>query len=56
MMSQIYKGRLSFMDIYNLPAGTFLILYNLAIERMNSEEGKKQLEAEAVEDTLQEVM
>ena len=44
------------MELYNLPAGTFLILYSMAMERMDTEEGKKQLEAEAAADALQEVM
>ena len=55
-MSSYYKGRISYAELYNMPAGEFLVLYNIAIERNNSEEGKKQLEAEALEDTLEEVM
>ena len=44
------------MELYNMPAGHFNVLYNIAMTRNQSEEGKKQLEAEAVEDTLEEVM
>jgi len=39
-----------------MPAGEFLVLYNIANERNSSEEGKKQLEAEALEDTLEEAV
>lgn len=37
-----------------MPCAMFQVLYTIAYERMQSEEGKKQLEAEAVEDTLEE--
>ena len=44
------------MELYNLPAGHFQVLYNIAINRQNSESGKEQMEAEAMEDALEEVM
>lgn len=37
-----------------MPCSMFQILYKIAFEKQQSEEGKKQLENEAVEDTLEE--
>ena len=37
-----------------MPCSMFQILYQIAFEKQKSEEGKKQLEGEAIEDTLEE--
>ena len=51
-----YRGRLTFYDIYNMPAGMFQVLYKLAIDKNASEEGKKENQAIALEEELQGVM
>lgn len=42
------------MELYEMPCAMFQILYAIAFERMKSEEGKKEAQADAIEDTLEE--
>ena len=42
------------MELYEMPCSMFQILYTIAYERMKSEEGKEQVQAEAMEDALEE--
>lgn len=37
-----------------MPCAMFQVLYMIAFERMKSEEGKEQAQAEAMEDALEE--
>ena len=37
-----------------MPCAMFQVLYTIAFERMKSEEGKEQAQAESVEDALEE--
>lgn len=53
-MSTYYKGRLSIMDLYNMPADMFLVLYNIMYERVQSEEGNKTIQADELENQLEE--
>lgn len=42
------------MELYEMPCAMFQVLYTIAFERMKSEEGKEQAQADAVEDALEE--
>ena len=42
------------MELYEMPCSMFQVLYAIAYERMKSEEGKKQVQADAVEDMIEE--
>lgn len=42
------------MELYNMPCSMFQVLYLIAYEKNSTEEGKKALEADAVEDVLEE--
>lgn len=42
------------MELYEMPVSMFMVLYMIAFEKMKSEEGKKEAQAEAVEDVLEE--
>lgn len=42
------------MELYEMPASMFKVLYMIAFEKMQSEEGKKEAQADAVEDVLEE--
>ena len=53
-LSTYYKGRISLMELFNMPCSMFQILYKIAYEKMQSEEGKKEIESSAIEDTLEE--
>lgn len=37
-----------------MPCSMFQILYKIAYDKMQSEEGKKEIESSAIEDTLEE--
>lgn len=52
MLGDFYRGRLSFNEIKNLPAGEFKLYWTKALEKINSKEGQKQKQAEAIEDEL----
>jgi hypothetical protein len=42
------------MELYEMPVAMFNVLYMIAWEKMQSEEGKKEAQAGAVEDVLEE--
>lgn len=52
-MATFYRGRTSFLDLMNMPLSYLDALYRIAEERIKSEEGKKQVEGEALEDELE---
>lgn len=53
-LSTHYRGRISFMELWNMPCSMLQILYKIAYDKMQTEEGKKEIEAGAVEDALEE--
>lgn len=53
-VSSFYKGRVTLMELYEMPVSMFQVLYMIAFEKMNSEEGKKEAEADAVEEVMDE--
>ena len=42
------------MELYEMPVSMFQVLYMIAFEKMNSEEGKKEAEADVVEEVMDE--
>ena len=52
MLGDFYRGRMSFNEIQNLPAGDFKLYWMAALEKINSKEGKEQKHAEVLEDEL----
>lgn len=52
MLGDFYRGRLSFNEIKNLPAGEFKLYWNKALEKINSKEGKNQKQTEVIEDEM----
>ena len=52
MLGDFYRGRLSYNEIRNLPAGDFKLYWMAALDKMKTEEGKKQKQAEHFEDEL----
>lgn len=42
------------MELWNMPCSMLQILYKIAYDKMQTEEGKKEIEAGAVEDALEE--
>lgn len=52
-MATYYRGRTTFMELMNMPLSYIDTLYRIAEERIKTEEGKKQLEAEAIEDEME---
>ena len=53
-VSSFYKGRVTLMELYEMPVSMFQVLYMIAFEKMNSEEGKKEAEADVVEEVMDE--
>ena len=51
-----YRGRTTFTELMNMPLSYIDTLYRIAEERIKTEEGKKQLEAEAIEDEMEAAM
>ena len=56
MIATYYRGRTSFLELMNMPLSYIDSLYRIAEERLKTEEGKKQLEAETLEDELEGAM
>lgn len=56
MLGDFYRGRLSYNEIKNLPAGDFKLYWIAALEKMKSEEGKKQKQSEVLEDGMTDAM
>ena len=52
MLGDFYRGRLSFNEIKNLPAGEFKLYWIAALEKIETQKGKDQKQAEALEDEL----
>jgi hypothetical protein len=42
------------MELYEMPCAMLQVLYTIAYEKMKSEEGKQQIQAEEMEDALEE--
>ena len=51
-MGDFYRGRLTFNEIKNLPAGEFKMYCNAAVEKQRSKAGQDQKQAEVLEDAL----
>lgn len=43
------------MELYEMPCSMFQVLYTIAYEKMKSEEGKQQIQSDAIEDVIDEV-
>ena len=56
MLGDFYRGRLSFNEIKYLPAGEFRLYWLAALEKMKSEQGKKQKQSEVLEDEITDGM
>ena len=56
MLGDFYRGRLSYNELKNLPAGDFKLDWIAALEKMKSEEGKKQKQSEILEDGMTDAM
>ena len=56
MLATFYRGRTSFTELMNLPLSYINALYRIAEQKMKDEEARKQLEAEQMEDGLEEAM
>jgi predicted DNA-binding protein YlxM (UPF0122 family) len=53
-LSVFYKGRISFLELYNMDPGMFQILYSIAYERMQSGDAEKEIQADAIEEAMEE--
>ena len=60
MLATYYKGKISFVELMNMPLSTITSLYKLALDKQKlaetDEEEKKRQEAEAIEDELEDLM
>jgi hypothetical protein len=56
MIATFYRGRTSFSELMNLPLSYINALYQIAEQKVKDEEARKQLEAEQMEDGLEEAM
>lgn len=56
MLGDFYRGRLSFNEIKNLPAGEFKLYWLAALEKIKSKSGQEQKQAEVLEDEITDVM
>jgi len=56
MLSEMYRGRLSIQEIINLPLSDINMLYYLYTEKAKTEEGKKELQSQALESQLEEAL
>lgn len=60
MLCSYYKGKISFLEMMNLPLSNIMALYKLALEKQKlaevDEEEKKNQEAEAVEEMMEDMM
>ena len=52
MLGDFYRGRLSFNEIKNLPAGEFKIYWVKAIEKIQTKQGQAQKQNEVLEDEV----
>ena len=51
-MGDFYRGRLTFNEIKNLPAGEFKMYWNAALEKQATKAGQEQKQMEVLEDEL----
>lgn len=60
MLTSYYKGKISFLELMNMPLSTIASLYKLALDKQKlaeaDEDEKKRQEAEAIEDGLEDLM
>lgn len=60
MLTSYYKGKISFIEMKNMPLSDISSLYRIALDKQKKaeadEEEKKRQEAEAVEEGLEEMM
>lgn len=42
------------MELYEMPVAMCQVLYMIAFEKMQSEEGKKEAQADAIEEVMEE--
>ena len=52
MLGDFYRGRISFNEIKNLPAGEFKLYWVSALDKIKSKEGQQRKQAEKLEDEL----
>ena len=60
MLTSYYKGKISFVELMNMPLSAISSLYKIALDRQKlaetDENEKKRQEAEAIEDELEDLM
>lgn len=52
MLGDFYRGRLTFNEIKNLPAGEFKLYFIEALNKINSKKGQEEIQARKLEDEL----
>lgn len=52
MLGDFYRGRMSFNEIRNLPAGEFKLYWVEALEKIKTKSGQSQKQAEKLEDEM----
>ena len=52
VLGDFYRGRLSFNEIKNLPAGEFKLYWKAALDKQSSKEGQEQKQMEVLEDEM----
>ena len=53
-VSSYYKGRITLMELYEMPVAMFQTLYMIAFEKMKTKEGQEEAQADAVEEAIEE--
>ena len=56
MVSSWLKGRISFLELQELPLGTFHYLHTLVLNESRSEEGKNNKAAEQMSDEIEQAI
>lgn len=56
MLSEMYRGRLSIPAVMNMPLSDINMLYHIYSEKAKTDEGKKELQAQALESQLEEAL
>ena len=51
-LGNFYRGRLTFNEIKNLPAGEFKMYWKAALDQQKSKDGKEQKQMEILEDEM----
>lgn len=52
MVSKLYKGRITFDKLIELPLGTVHYLYYIMLQKTLTDEGRKELEGEAMAEAM----